>query len=693
MLSLFKRKKETLADTHTPEPEIAVAPVIGGVELRSEKEIVHQPDYEPMRVLRSNSALSNVSGEDFQFPAGAATLVMAYVSPHVNFQAVVDGIRQRCGAIPLIATTTSGELCTTGPSDRDSLYCRAENNWDNVIIQIFSPDLIAAISVHSIPLANEDIRAGRPSKPHEARIREIERKLAGIQIPFDIRGDDTLALTLIDGLSASENYFMEAIYESARFPCLFIGGSSGGKLDFKNTYLYNNRQTLENHAVVVFAKLAKGSRFGIFKTQNFTETGKSIVVIEAQAETRQVTATVDTNTVEMVPIIDALCKMMTCKPQDLTKRLEGYTFALRMNGELFVRSIAGIDIQKGTVNFYCDVNPGDELHLVKATDFAGQTRRDMEAFFRGKPAPVAAILNDCILRRLGNAKELGKLTGAWNVPAAGFSTFGELLGINVNQTLTAVVFFRVDEKTAFHDTYVDEFPIHYARFARYFTETRLNRQQLINQMRKKVIGRLTDFIERSSSLSGQLDQVVGRTDEMRHNVETMQGDMEARIKAVSHTDQKGVLEDEFQKVAAMMQRLNDIVGVIDKITMQTNLLSLNATIEAARAGEAGRAFAIVANEVRGLATDTKSTLDKSRDALGHVEASMKVLGEHIAASEDKLTSAETGYGEIFSQLGSLFSSFSKINEVMGEVERMSHHQRSMMGQVEGDMTRLKRIEG
>ncbi len=650
-------------------------------------------DEELMRVVRTTSALSDLSPDHFSFAGRPARLAMAYVSPHVDFNAVVEGLRRRAGSVPVIVSTTAGELCSTGLSASEPLYCPAGDGWDNVVVQVFSPDLLSQLSIQSVPLANEDIRAGHPTKSHEARIKEIERNLSRVRVPFEIRADDTLALTLIDGLSASENYFMEAVYRTDRFPCLFIGGSAGGKLDFKHTYIFDGQSVLENHAVVAFAKVAPGVRFGILKTQNFTETGKSIVVIEAQAETRQVRATVDTASVEVVPVIDALCRMMGCLPQDLSKRLEGHTFAVRMNGELFVRSVAGIDLEKGVVSFYCDVNPGDELHLVKATDFAGQTRRDMEIFLRDKPEPVAAILNDCILRRLGNDKELGRLAGSWNIPAAGFSTFGELLGINVNQTLTAVVFFRVEDGERFRDPFVDQFPIHYARFSRYFTETRLLRQQLINQMRKKVIGRLTEFIQRTSMLSGQLDQVVGRTDEMRQNVETMQTDMEARIRSVAHVDEQGVLEEEFQKVAAMMQRLNDIVGIIDKITMQTNLLSLNATIEAARAGEAGRAFAIVANEVRALATNTKQTLDASRESLSQVEASMKVLGEHIAASETKLSSAEAGYSDIFGQLGSLFSSFSRINEVMGQLGTMSQHQRSMMGQVELDIDRLRRIEG
>jgi hypothetical protein len=654
-----------------------------------------------MRVIRSDASLGNLSPESFRFAGAPAMLVIAYVSPHVDFRQVVARLRLLSAPARLIAVTTAGELCDPGDSSGHApsqLYCSADGDWNNLVVQIFGADLLSAVSVHSVPLANEDIRAGHPQKSIHQRLEEISAHLARVTPPFPIHHEDTLALTLVDGLSASENFFMEAVYQSQRFPCIFIGGSSATETGAKfrrqdGTWLFDGSDFVQHCALVAFVKMQEGARFGIFKTQNVAPVGKSLVVMEGTVETRQVTSVAQEGTVDIVPVIDAMCEMMQCRPHELKARMKHHDFAIIMNGELFVRSASNIDVERGVVTFYCEVNAGDVLHLVRTTDFLRQTRQDLTAFLQGKPDPVGVVLNDCVQRRTKNPERLRDLDGLWgDAPAAGFSTFGELLGINLNLTLTAAVFFRVAPGEAFHDPYIDRFPIYYAGFARYFVETRLNQQRLVNALRQKLIGGLIDFVTRASRLTLELDQAVSGTDEARRNVESMRVQAQAQIHEMAQNDRTGLLDAEFRKVSATTRRLREIVEVIDNINMQTNLLSLNAGIEAARAGEAGRAFAVVANEVRNLANVTSTTLDQSKGSLGEVEESMRRLGDHVAESESKLLGARDGLSVIAGSLDEMFGSFQSITALLGMVEQMAQQQRTMMNRIEQDTERLRHIE-
>ena len=65
---------------------------------------------------------------------------------------------------------------------------------------------------------------------------------------------------------------------------------------------------------------------------------------------------------------------------------------------------------------------------------------------KSRAKPVGGILNDCILRRLHNQQSLAQIRSFDAIPTAGFSTFGELYGVNINQTLTALFFFRLENK-------------------------------------------------------------------------------------------------------------------------------------------------------------------------------------------------------------------------------------------------------
>jgi methyl-accepting chemotaxis protein len=90
-------------------------------------------------------------------------------------------------------------------------------------------------------------------------------------------------------------------------------------------------------------------------------------------------------------------------------------------------------------------------------------------------------------------------------------------------------------------------------------------------------------------------------------------------------------------LAESAKRIDDVVNLIRAIAEQTNLLALNATIEAARAGEAGRGFAVVASEVKALATQTAKATEEISSQITTVQASTHDTVDKIKSISDVMT--------------------------------------------------------
>jgi methyl-accepting chemotaxis protein len=138
----------------------------------------------------------------------------------------------------------------------------------------------------------------------------------------------------------------------------------------------------------------------------------------------------------------------------------------------------------------------------------------------------------------------------------------------------------------------------------------------------------------SEQASANVQSVASATEEMTTSVNEISRQVQESSKIAGEAvKQAQATDSRINELSKAAGRIGDVVKLITAIAEQTNLLALNATIEAARAGEAGRGFAVVASEVKQLASQTAKATD---------EISTQIAGMQSATQESVASIKEIG---------------------------------------------------
>ncbi|MGL5090616.1 MAG: methyl-accepting chemotaxis protein [Aeromonas sobria] len=206
---------------------------------------------------------------------------------------------------------------------------------------------------------------------------------------------------------------------------------------------------------------------------------------------------------------------------------------------------------------------------------------------------------------------------------------------------------------------------------------------------EQAIEQLTHAIEQAGS---QLHQVgeqtllsAERAQEATiaiHTVEQVIEEQAAGVKRVSRT---------ISDLTGLSQQIAGLAGAIHGIAEQTNLLALNAAIEAARAGEQGRGFAVVADEVRSLATRTGSATTEINTIIGKIQdVSLRAASEmdaELARVEQAVTHAMTARQSV-ARIG---QSCEAINQRIAQVDQLMSDETRLIQGINHQVSEMSRL--
>ncbi len=213
--------------------------------------------------------------------------------------------------------------------------------------------------------------------------------------------------------------------------------------------------------------------------------------------------------------------------------------------------------------------------------------------------------------------------------------------------------------------------------------------QQLNHLSSETASTSQDLTKASGHVSSSMQEMIATVDEVAKYAtsaadaahDTNQEAQQGQIVVSNMVDLINNLAGEIERASSVIVQLeNDtdnvanILGVIRSIAEQTNLLALNAAIEAARAGEQGRGFAVVADEVRTLASRTQDATQEIQAVIEKLQAAAQSAVSVMEQSKIRTQSTVEQAGKTGASLNAITEKVNSINDMNNQIAAATEEQ-------------------
>ena len=179
-------------------------------------------------------------------------------------------------------------------------------------------------------------------------------------------------------------------------------------------------------------------------------------------------------------------------------------------------------------------------------------------------------------------------------------------------------------------------------------------------------------------MSNETKDINESVNEIRNQTTAVQDSskiMNDKIKSMQNSSQKmddgiSAISKRIETVNTTVDKVSNIVSVIEEISSETNLLSLNASIEAARAGDAGKGFAVVAQEIRVLSDNTNTELENIKQIISSLVEECRYCVQASGTIVEDNAKQKEEIKAVLDEFGSLDEQIQKTAEKADEIEEL-----------------------